>query len=113
MVADREVEEINFGLNDNNNNESSQMLAGSMVGGAVNQSIGGGGVGGSGVLGGKSGEGGGHAPLRRPRVSPTTSLFMTSRGRSPSSARSESKTGASLLPPRYRKPSNKYTKDLS
>ena len=103
MIADREVEEINFGLNDNNNNESSQMLAGSMVGGAVNQSIGGGGgVGGSGILGGKSGEGGGHAPLRRPRVSPTTSLFMTSRGRSPSSARSESKTGASLLP-RYRK----------
>ena len=98
------MEEINFGPNDNNNNESSQMLAGSMVGGAVNQSVGGGGVGGSGVLGG---EGGGHAPLRRPRVSPTTSLFMTSRGRSPSSARSESKTGASLLP-RYRKLRSKY-----
>ena len=79
--------------------ESSYMLAGSLVGGGGNGGAGGGDNirGGSGVLGGKSGEGG-HAPLRRPRVSPTTSLFMASRGRSPSSTRSESKTGKSPLP---------------
>ena len=94
LIADREVADINrFGPND-----SSYMLAGSLVGGGGNGDGGGGNIGGgSGVLGGKSGEGG-HAPLRRPRVSPTTSLFMASRGRSPSSTRSESKTGKSPLP---------------
>jgi len=90
FVADREV----AGFMSGNHNDSSLMLAGSLVGGAGNRVGGGGGGGGSGVLGG-SGEGG-HAPLRRPRVSPTTSLFM--RGRSPSAARSESKTGANSLP---------------
>ena len=90
FVADREV----AGFMSGNHNDSSLMLAGSLVGGAGNRVGGGGAGGGSGVLGG-SGEGG-HAPLRRPRVSPTTSLFM--RGRSPSAARSESKTGANSLP---------------
>ena len=106
---DREVAGIMSG---GNRNDSSHMLAGSLVGGGNgNRGVGGGGGGGgSGVLGGnvdgqgggESGEGGGHhggyAPLRRPRVSPTTSLFMASHGRSPSAARSESKTGPSPLP---------------
>ena len=107
-MADMEVAGF---MSDKNNNESSRMLDGSMVGGSgnpdgvsvvVGAGGGGGGMGGCGVLGSKSSEGGGggggHAPLRRPRVSPTTSLFIASRGRSPSSARSESKAGASPLP---------------
>ena len=103
-INDREV----AGIMSGNHNDSSYMLAGSLVGGNGHRGGGGGGGGGgSGVLGGsidqgggESGEGGhgGYAPLRRPRVSPTTSLFMASRGRSPSAAKSESKTGPSPLP---------------